>query len=440
VPELTPPAAVPELYLAAPVPELAVAPYAGAPTPPSRTPAPGPRPATRSARTGRSARSPARMGATVVAVASMVCGVALGAHVLLYYQHSTRTGTALIRSEERSAAHVRAAGACVSQLPPSVTAAVGGAGDSPGRALAATPPGGPATSLPPAYALLDAPSIGLLAPVVDGTGESQLSVAVGHVTASSWPGAPGTSVLAAHDVTWFSRIQQLQPGDTVSVVTPCRTFDYTVADHRVVPAGTPIVQTAAEQLVLITCYPLDALFLTSQRYVLDATLARVVDAGSPAGTVAPEAAAPVVPAPPALAAQGLDLGHNPAPLGTLAVTGSPAIGWQESAAPLDDEAAVLQLYFAAVRAAEQDQPSWWAAIAPTVPFSAAAPLVGARITDNTRDFDPSLEVVGAVMTGASLATGPVLAGGRAGGPYRISMRAEVDDGDLVVTGWTMAPA
>ncbi len=438
---------VPELHLAAPlpVPELPAGSYAELPfapaqpgrSGPDRTRANGPRPGTHPAHSGR---SPARMAAYVVAVVSMVCGVALGAHVFLFYQHSIHTGTALIRSEERSAAHTRAVGACVSQLPPSVTGAAGGADDSPGPALAAAAPsGGTATSLPPAYALLEAPSIGLLAPVVDGVGESQLSVAVGHVPASSWPGSPGTSVLAAHDVTWFSRIEQLEPGDTVSVVTPCRTFDYTVADHRVVQAGSPIVQTAAEQLVLITCYPLDALFLTSQRYVLDATLARVVDAGSPTRTVAP-GAAPVVPAPPPLAAEGLDLDHNPAPLGTLAVTGSPAVGWQESAAPLDDEAAVLSLYFAAVRAAEQDQPSWWAAIAPSVPFSAAAPLVGARITYNNSDFDPSLDVVGAVMTGSSLATEPVLAGDRAAGLYRISMQAGVDHGNLVVTGWTMTPA
>ncbi len=328
----------------------------------------------------------------------------------------------------------------MSEPPPSVSGGAGGADDSPGAALAATAPsGGTATSLPAAYALLEAPSIGLLAPVVDGVGGSQLSVAVGHVPASSWPGSPGTSVLAAHDVTWFSHIEQLEPGDTVSVVTPCRTFDYTVVDHQVVPAGSPIVQTAAEQLVLITCYPLDALFLTSQRYVLDATLTRVVEAGSPTGAVTP-GAAPAVPAPLPLAAQGLDLAHNPAPLGTLAVTGSPAVAWQESAAPLEDEAAVLALYFAAVRAAEQDQPSWWAAIAPTVPFSAAAPLVGAQITYNNSDFDPSLDVVGAAMTGSSLATEPVLAGERAAGLYRISMQAEVDDGDLIVTGWTMTPA
>ncbi len=418
-------APVPELRVATPVPELPVVSPAGF------------RPRTHSAHSGRSR---VRMAAYVVAVVSMVCGVALGAHVFFFYQHSIRTGTALIRTEERSATHARAVGACVSQLPPSVTGAAGGVDDSPGPALAAAAPSdGTTTSLPTAYALLEAPSIGLLAPVVDGVGESQLSVAVGHVPASSWPGSPGTSVLAAHDVTWFSRIVQLQPGDTVSVVTPCRTFDYTVSDHRVVPAGSPIVQSAGQQLALITCYPLDALFLTSQRYLLDATLTRVVDAGSPTSAVLP-GAAPVVPAPAPLVAQGLDLDHNPAPLGTLAVTGSPDAGWQESAAPLDDEAAVLELYFAAVRAAEQDQPSWWAAIAPTVPFSAAAPLVGAQITYNNMDFDPALDVVGAALTGSSLATEPVLAGERADGRYRIAMQAAVDDGNLVLTGWSMTPA
>src|SRR5271166_1629120 len=133
------PVPVPELHLSAPapVPELPVGSYAELPfapaqpgrSGPDRTRVTGPKPGT------HSARSPARMAAYVVAVVSMVSGVALGAHVFLFYQHSIRTGTALIRSEERSAAHARAVGACVSQLPPSVTGAAGGAGDSPGPAL-----------------------------------------------------------------------------------------------------------------------------------------------------------------------------------------------------------------------------------------------------------------------------------------------------------------
>ncbi len=89
-------------------------------------------------------------------------------------------------------------------------------------------------------------------------------------------------MLVAHDVTWFSHIDELAVGSSLSVVTPCRTFLYAVRAHSVITAGSPIYQTVAPRLVLVTCYPLNALFLTSQRYEVDATLSRIVYAGSAA--------------------------------------------------------------------------------------------------------------------------------------------------------------
>jgi LPXTG-site transpeptidase (sortase) family protein len=300
----------------------------------------------------------------------------------------------------------------------------------------------PAGGSPTAYALLKASPIGLVAPVVEGVGDSQLSVAVGHVPASSWPGNFGTSVLAAHDVTWFSRIDQLVPGEQLSIVTSCETFVYSVEDHQVVSADTPILQTEQPRLVLITCYPINALFLTSQRYLVDAYLTAVVDAPVKAATppsVAPSAVptTPAVPAPPALAAQGLDLNHNPAPMGSLSVTGSPSTSWQQSLAPLNDSNAVVALYFAAIRSAEQGQGDWWVAIAPTVPFSSVSRLFGATIVHNDAVFSPSLDVNGVTLTGVSLVTEPVLGGNGYPGIYRVQMTAGVVNGQLIVTGWAM---
>ncbi len=395
----------------------------------------------RYAHSRRSATSWPRRIVAVVAVVAISFGFAIGAHIYLFYRHSDRIGQALIHTEQRAAAKVRATGKCVSPFPTSTTTVASGSDVSvPGAALAAGAPVGVTSSGDPTvYALLKAPSIGLVAPVVNGAADPQLSVAVGHVVASSWPGASGTSVLAAHDVTWFSQIDKLNPGDKVSVVTPCQTFVYTVDNQEVVAAGTPIDQTTAPRLVLITCYPLDALFLTSQRYMLNATLSEVVDTGSPTGTAA-TGVTPVVPAPAALVAEGLDLEHNPAPLGSLSITGSPTATWRQSSDPLDDEAAMLELYFAALRSAEQDQPTWWAAIASSVPYSAASHLVGANITYNDADFNPSLDVTGDSLTGASLTTEPVLIQNDSPGTYRITMTASVVNGQLVVTGWTMARA
>jgi len=373
--------------------------------------------------------------AAVVGVACILAGLALAAHIYAFYRHSDSVGASLVHQQERSAARLRAAGRCTEALPSSPTGTPA-SGSLPLPNTSGTPVPTAAPGGPTVYALLTSAKIGLVAPVVEGTGDPQLSVAVGHVPASSWPGPTGTSVLAAHDVTWFSRIDQLAPGDEISVATACRTFVYTVDRHEVVQSGAVIDQTVAPRLVLTTCYPTDALFLTSQRYVLYASLRRVLETGEPTGTAVP-APVPSVPVPAPLAAQGLDLAHNPAPLGSLALTGSPSPSWTQSTAPLDDEAAVLRLYFAALRSATQDQPAWWSAIAPGVPFADAAPLVGGTVTFNASSFDPTLEVDGGTLVGATLSTRPVLAGDDVPGQYGITLQAAVVGGQLVVARWTV---
>jgi len=376
----------------------------------------------------------------VVGCLCIVAGLVLAGNVYLFYRHSDTVGSALIHQEQRSAGGVRASGRCVDALP-GAGGATGTTNPLPVPDPAASPTGQSGTApsgTSQVYALLKATSIGLVAPIVQGIDDPELDVAVGHVPASSWPGTTGTSVLAAHDVTWFSRIDELTPGDELSVVTACTTYLYTVDSHQVVQAGSVIDESATPRLVLTTCYPTDALFLTSQRYVLYASLTRVLRSGGPTtpGTATP-APAPVVPAPAALVAQGLDLEHNPAPLGSLTVTGSPTASWQQSSSPLDDESAVLQLYFAALRSASQDQPTWWADVAPGVPFAQASALIGSEVTYNAMTFSPSLTVTGDTFVGATLTTKPVLAGNADPGQYLVDFQAGVVNDQLVVTGWTM---
>src|SRR5207244_10867638 len=62
--------------------------------------------------------------------------------------------------------------------------------------------------------LLEAPALGLVAPVAEGISDAVLNDAVGHVPASAWPGRWGTSVFAAHDVTRVARIAGLARAET----------------------------------------------------------------------------------------------------------------------------------------------------------------------------------------------------------------------------------
>jgi hypothetical protein len=71
---------------------------------------------------------------------------------------------------------------------------------------------------------LSIPAIHLQAPVEEGTEDQELNVAVGHAPASVWPGAAGTSVFLAHDVSYFVHLDALKPGDVISYATACDTW------------------------------------------------------------------------------------------------------------------------------------------------------------------------------------------------------------------------
>ena len=142
---------------------------------------------------------------------------------------------------------------------------------------------------------------------------------------------------------------------------------------------------------------------------------------------------PTVPAPAALAAQGLGLATNDAPLGTLTVSGTPSPAWQQSTNPLDVHEALLALYFGALRAAEQRQQAWWSDLAPGVPSSEAGPLWGARVVGNAAPVDAVFDVVGGDVKALSLSSSPVIAGGSTPGRFHLNVTAAIDHGDLLLT-------
>jgi sortase A len=362
--------------------------------------------------TPKQARSWGQRVVIVLACFSIVAGLCIAGSIALFLHHSSTTGNALVHQETKALSRTKSPAACVhSPTTPPVTA-----------------PGGLAVD-----ALLQVPKLKLDAPVLEGDDDPELDIGVGHVPASSWPGISGTDVLAAHDVTWFSQINRLSIGDTILMVTPCHTFDYTVIDHSVINAGSPIFQSVQGRLVLVTCYPLNALFLTPKRYIVEATLTSFTNEGAVADPVQAAPPLPAVPAPAALAAQGLDLAHNPVPLGTLSFAGTPDLIWTQSQAPLQAEALTLELYFAALRSAEQDNPSWWNTIAPGVPFSDATPLSGAEAPNTITPVHPTLVMSGDSMTGATI-TSVLQIGGR---DYSVTMTAMTQGTALLISRFSM---
>jgi sortase A len=363
-----------------------------------------------------------------VSIACIVAAVAIAVQIGLFFHSSSAGGAALIHRERRSIA--------------AAIAAVDGRGKrtpcrSPAVADVLTAPRG----------LLESPTLGLVAPVVEGTGDAVLADAVGHVAGSAWPGHAGTSVFAAHDVTWFSGIDRLKPGDEIRYVTPCHSYSYRVTSHRVVPAGYPVYNTAVPSIVLDTCYPLNALYFTSTRYLVYATLNTISrNSGSPAPTSAsspPRPASPplTVPAPEALVAQGLDLDQNVGPLGILGFAGSPSRRWSETSAPLTAERTVLTEYFGVIHSAGQGERTWWADLAPSVPAAAAAGLWSSMITGYDAPIDVTLRVHGDQVLGAVLTTAITTRHSAKPRIYDLTVAETVTGtGTLVVTGFTMQPA
>jgi sortase A len=353
-----------------------------------------------------------------IGVAAVVGGLVIEATIGWFYVHSAVVGGQLLRQESHAIAGAHHEGRKPRH----------GASCS----TSADPPGAP-------QGLLEAPTIGMRAPVLAGDGDTQLDVAVGHVPASAWPGQPGTSVLVAHDVTYFSDIGQLTPGSSVEYLTPCATYLYSVTGHEVITAGAPVYSDPARSvLVLETCYPPDALYFTDQRYLVTATYVSTSDSGERAAPVeAP--ATPTVPAPAALAAQGLTLVDNEEPMGVMTIDGTPTSTWRESAAPLDDDAAALAEYFGAIRSAEQEQPAWWSALAPTVPMTDAGPLIGSSIAGFTSALDVTLQVTSETLTEVTLSVGVAIVSGRAPGDYSLGVSVADESGTLAITRWSMTP-
>jgi sortase A len=134
-----------------------------------------------------------------------------------------------------------------------------------------------AASAPPGAALgtLRIPAIGLRFELVQGTSEASLALGPGHYRETDLPGEGGTVAIAGHRTTYlapFRDINQLAPGEPISLAMPYGTFTYLVQRTEIVaPDDWTIVRPAGyERLVLSSCNPL---FSAAQRIVVFARLA-----------------------------------------------------------------------------------------------------------------------------------------------------------------------
>jgi sortase A len=125
-----------------------------------------------------------------------------------------------------------------------------------------------------AYAQIEIPAIDVNFMVVQGTSYEDLKDGPGHYpdTADPWDDA-GRVGIAGHRTTYqapFFDLEELVPGDALTVRTRYGTYRYEVDEVFVIPAagsGRVLTQTPRPTLVLTTCHPK---YSSSERLIVTA--------------------------------------------------------------------------------------------------------------------------------------------------------------------------
>lgn len=97
--------------------------------------------------------------------------------------------------------------------------------------------------------------------ILAGDSGSSLAFGPGHSFASATPNSAGTTVISAHRDTHFQFLKDIKINETFYLQTADKTTRYHVYDLLVVDSRTYTIQTNTDNqtLVLVTCYPFDAL-------------------------------------------------------------------------------------------------------------------------------------------------------------------------------------
>ncbi len=108
-------------------------------------------------------------------------------------------------------------------------------------------------------AVVEIPSIGVLAQVTEGSGPDTLKYYVGVVEGSSRPGQVGNYCLAAHnniDTEIFRNLHKLEKDALVNVYTQSKMYTYKITDkYNVKPTQTEVLDKSGnkKEITLITC-------------------------------------------------------------------------------------------------------------------------------------------------------------------------------------------
>jgi len=126
-----------------------------------------------------------------------------------------------------------------------------------------------ATGAPVARLLI--PRLGLDEIVLEGVDDYSLNAGPGHLPGSALPGERGNSVISAHRDRHFSRLGDIQVGDTVLTDSGQAAIRWVVKSKRVVAANAPaLFRTSDATLTLTTCWPIRYFGTAPERLIVTA--------------------------------------------------------------------------------------------------------------------------------------------------------------------------
>lgn len=110
-------------------------------------------------------------------------------------------------------------------------------------------------------ARLDMPRLGISQVVLAGDAGRPLAFGPGWAQASAAPGTAGTTIISGHRDSHFGWLRGLRGGDVVALESLAGTTRFRVVHTGVVDSRTHrlAVDDAHTRLVLVTCWPFDAL-------------------------------------------------------------------------------------------------------------------------------------------------------------------------------------
>ncbi len=119
---------------------------------------------------------------------------------------------------------------------------------------------------------IEVPRLKLKAIVVQGDSENLLRRAVGHLPETALPGEAGNVALAGHRDGLFRPLRNVRPGDTITLRTPEREFQYEVEWTAIVPpTAVRVIQPTTEPaLTLVTCFPFYYVGAAPERFIVRA--------------------------------------------------------------------------------------------------------------------------------------------------------------------------